>query len=750
MHPSKLLDSKGRAASEFEAFVQHNEGLRRGLRPAALDIGSLRNVQAPSAGRGSLRGLSAEGGASPTPSILAAAGSEAGAEAMESASTLSKQGSLAVQKWWEFREDSQGQVLVKPSVRCIKWINAEVDGLGEVGVAAEFYAVLVLDVPDEDRDRLLPARVASSLAAIPERVQQSLFSRSGGARPGPAGGGDAPSAVSRALSRTESSFPGEEEGSDLVEEAFQAVYPETFQEVVPVKDFRDVTRALYRWDNAAKRLDALRARQGAKAPGKGAAIEVRLGFLGLWGRKVPAVAYYEQLVEAYAEEVKRARREARRGPPSPARFVLFSSQVAAATAAQSCLMPVDSTRFRVVKAPGPDDIYWPSLQMGRREKSLRQIAVIPIILLIMTLPAGIFAGAVSIFTLALCGGSDAIDSDIYWPWFCESTSAFNRLIKTVLVSWLPPLLLTLWQIVVMRVLYYVASAEGRCVSLSGLDRRILKLYFYWDFFNLFLGATCGSSLFLIGSQAARLEIKEIFAFLGPALNGASNFFVSYVSLRAFTMVPFKLLYPHPAVLFWSVRKLVGKMCCCVGRCDATFRQQFESWAPKSFMYGKEGGIFLLILLIGIVYAVSTPILPAFCALYFLLAWGVYKHHLLYVYSRAYESGGYYYYCLFNRVLILLNTMTIFTSIQFFSKQAWVQAVVLIVTGPALVASFQQLLNKRVGRVIENMPLQIAATMPAGRVPRDLYLPPELRRESAGWHPESGKAWQGYGVPMWTL
>ncbi len=58
--------------------------------------------------------------------------------------------SLAVQKWWEFREtgneEKRQMIMVKPSVRHIKWVNAEVADR-YVSVGAENYAVLVMDVP---------------------------------------------------------------------------------------------------------------------------------------------------------------------------------------------------------------------------------------------------------------------------------------------------------------------------------------------------------------------------------------------------------------------------------------------------------------------------------------------------------------------------------------------------------------------------------------------------------------------------
>ena len=69
------------------------------------------------------------------------------------------------------------------------------------------------------------------------------------------------------------------------------------------------------------------------------------------------------------------------------------------------------------------------------------------------------------------------------------------------------------------------------------------------------------------------------------------------------------------------------------------------------MYGKELGIFLLIALMGICYAVTAPLILVFTAVYFALAFVVYKHHLIYVYARAYESGGIFWPLLFSRVVL---------------------------------------------------------------------------------------------------
>ena len=75
------------------------------------------------------------------------------------------------------------------------------------------------------------------------------------------------------------------------------------------------------------------------------------------------------------------------------------------------------------------------------------------------------------------------------------------------------------------------QVEGQAVSLSGLDKRCADLFFYWDVFNVFLGAMLG------GSIVAELPtyIKDpsiIWSTLGSTIPASSNFFVNYVAVRA--------------------------------------------------------------------------------------------------------------------------------------------------------------------------------------------------------------------------
>ena len=90
-------------------------------------------------------------------------------------------------------------------------------------------------------------------------------------------------------------------------------------------------------------------------------------------------------------------------------------------------------------------------------------------------------------------------------------------------------------------------------------------------------------------------------------------------------------------------------------------------------------------------------------------------------------------------------MIFFTAAQFLVKGAFFQAAILVVTLPFALWHFRSYCQPRFQSSVQDVPLEIAKAMPRTSIPRELFIPSELRPESAGWHPENGKAWQGYGV-----
>ena len=83
-----------------------------------------------------------------------------------------------------------------------------------------------------------------------------------------------------------------------------------------------------------------------------------LNLLMFWdaGEEVDSIDYWAGQVRQLENEIVDARRCALEGPPCASFFVFFKTQKDAAVAAQTNIHPEDGRSFRVVEAPGPEEV----------------------------------------------------------------------------------------------------------------------------------------------------------------------------------------------------------------------------------------------------------------------------------------------------------------------------------------------------------------------------------------------------------
>lgn len=69
---------------------------------------------------------------------------------------------------------------------------------------------------------------------------------------------------------------------------------------------------------------------------------------------------------------------------------------------------------------------------------------------------------------------------------------------------------------------------------------------------------------------------------------------------------------------------------------------------------------MLVYVISLAYASSSPLILIFALAYFCASWVVWRHHLLYVYERCYESGGRMWDKIFEYMMWCLFILEFFT------------------------------------------------------------------------------------------
>lgn len=298
-------------------------------------------------------------------------------------------------------------------------------------------------------------------------------------------------------------------------------------------------------------------------------------------------------------------------------------------------------------------------------------------------------------------------------------------------SSLSQLFLHVWKIASWHKLFYCNQMQASCISLSAIDREIAGLFFLWDVLNIFVGGMLGGTIFsrLTDMVKGTVSIVEV---LGRAVPASSNFFISYVVLRAFFLVPYQLMLPHPGVwqylIRWEHRKFI--LSCELGKIQGaeranilcihivciqdslclyrnpgkwhvfffvsrlaggikprTARAKTMVWKPRSVRYGREYGIFMLVYVITLVYAVIAPIIIPLSLVYFCMSWVVWRYQVLYVFVRKYEGGGQMWPFVFNRILVILWLFQVFTSCILTMKKAYWQGAILWVTVPVILIKY---------------------------------------------------------------
>lgn len=158
------------------------------------------------------------------------------------------------------------------------------------------------------------------------------------------------------------------------------------------------------------------------------------------------------------------------------------------------------------------------------------------------------------------GEAAAAEADDSFANFCAPRGNLQRIVTQVL----PAVLVIVWQNAIMPLaLYGITLFESTHVSLSALDRRMLTLFFWWNCLNVFVGSMIAGSL-TVQLQNLIEKPGSITDVLGESLATSSNFFINYVALRAFGLVPFRLVLVHGGIWRW-----LGK---CAPPCCAPLRK----------------------------------------------------------------------------------------------------------------------------------------------------------------------------------
>ncbi|XP_006654360.1 CSC1-like protein At4g02900 [Oryza brachyantha] len=424
--------------------------------------------------------------------------------------------------------------------------------------------------------------------------------------------------------------------------------------------------------------------QHAKNPAKKPTMKT--GLWGLWGKRVDAIEHYTTAIEELCKQEDEERQKVMTDPNAimPAAFVSFKSRWGAAVCAQT-QQTSNPTMWLTEWAPEPRDVFWPNLAIPFVELSVRRL-IMAVALFFLT-----FFFMIPIAIVQSLANLDDIERML--P-FLKPIIERNSL-KSIVQGFLPGIALKIFLILLPTILMTMSKIEGH-TSLSGLDRRTASKYYLFLFVNVFLGSVITGTAFQQLNNFIHQSANKIPEIVGESIPMKATFFITYVMVDGWAGVAAEVLRLKALVMFHIKNTFLVR----------TERDREQAMDPGSLDFGTTEPRIQLYFLLGLVYAVVTPILLPFIIVFFSLAYLVFRHQIINVYTQQYESGAQFWPDVQRRLVIALIVSQILL-LGLLSTQEAEKSTVTLIPLPVLSIWFHHFCKGRFEPAFIKFPLQDA-------------------------------------------
>ncbi|XP_074274164.1 CSC1-like protein At4g02900 [Silene latifolia] len=358
---------------------------------------------------------------------------------------------------------------------------------------------------------------------------------------------------------------------------------------------------------------------------------IKTGFWGLCGNRVDAIDYYTTEIEKLSEEEAAEREKVISDPDVilPAAFVSFKSRWGAAVCAQT-QQSSNPTIWLTEWAPEPSDVYWNNLAIPYVSLNIRRL------LMAVALFFLIFFFMVPITFVQSVANIDGIEK--VFPFLKKVIERDS--VKSFIQGYVPGIILKIFLLLIPMVIMLMSKIEG-FTSFSYLERRSASKYHLFILVNVFLGSIIAGTAFQQLHKFLNQSPTEIPRTIGVSIPMKATFFITYVMVDGWASVAAEVLRLVPLILFHIKNTVLVK----------TEQDRDEAMDPGFLDFPTYEPRIQLYFLLGLVYCVITPILLPFIIVFFAFAYLVFRHQIINVYDRKYESGAAFWPDVHQRIII---------------------------------------------------------------------------------------------------
>ncbi|XP_057521324.1 CSC1-like protein At1g32090 [Amaranthus tricolor] len=412
----------------------------------------------------------------------------------------------------------------------------------------------------------------------------------------------------------------------------------------------------------------------------------KTGFLGLWGERVDAIDYYKEQLKQLEKRMTMERQRVLQDQKAilPVAFVSFNSRWGTAVCAQT-QQSRNPTLWLTSWAPEPRDVYWRNLALPFVSLTIRKF------LIGIAVFALVFFYMIPIAFVQSLANLEAL----------ERVAPFLRpviemkIIKSFLQGFLPGLALKIFLWALPVLLMFMSKIEGH-VAFSKLERRAAAKYYYFMLVNVFLGSIVTGTAFGQLDAFLHQPPSQIPRNIGVSIPMKATFFITYIMVDGWAGIASEILRLKPLVIFHLKNMFVVK----------TERDRDRAMDPGSVDYPETLPSLQLYFLLGVVYAVVTPILLPFIIVFFFFAFLVYRHQIINVYNQRYESAAAFWPHVHSRIIASLLISQLLLMGLLSTKKA-LNSTPFLIALPALTFAFHKYCKSRFEPAFNRYPLEEA-------------------------------------------
>eukprot|EP01113_Clastostelium_recurvatum_P036224 TRINITY_DN5138_c0_g1_i1.p1 TRINITY_DN5138_c0_g1~~TRINITY_DN5138_c0_g1_i1.p1 ORF type:complete len:775 (-),score=169.60 TRINITY_DN5138_c0_g1_i1:7-2331(-) len=353
-----------------------------------------------------------------------------------------------------------------------------------------------------------------------------------------------------------------------------------------------------------------------------------------------AVAHYEEKIAKLDIKIReeKVKHDKRIGSShsadgyGPVGFVVFNSIAAASQCAQS-LIYSNLRQLRLRQAPEPDDIHWSLVTKNTKNRFsllLMCYFVFGILILFWFIPVTFAQALANLSALASFEGLS---------WFI-SVIEFNPIVGNLVQGFLPALVLIIFQQLLPLIIKIILRLKG-VYTRSQLEKEVLYVFHVFQVVNVLLFSTALRTLVKVIGPHVQIDVGGLALSVGAQ----SAFFINYLLVYGLSSIPKDLLRAGE-LFIRQVRRFHNRKE--VLRSEQISR---EVDRPDIFEYGQRYANALLMFTISLCFCCVAPIILPCGVIAMSMEYVVAKYLLMYTSNQRFHSGGRFWPCVFNRMVV---------------------------------------------------------------------------------------------------